>query len=342
MGPAFLFAATISAMALGVLPAPVRAQIADGALPMTIGANPAAPIMTPDEARAILAEQLAADAALEARIALLSRQRLAAGLLGDRVATLRTLGQLVALTKGRPAWGGWMDALAAAEFLFGNQQRAIELGEELIAWPDISPELRARATSRLAYVYFDVNERDKANRAYAAAERAYAALPGGTTPGWREYLLTNLLKAKSEMLRVRGDYEASTTAARESLLAGRRYQAIVLAAAGGDRGSQRLSRRGCRSGLRDRAARVCIGAPGADRRSRRGGAGGPGARPARPARAGLARRMASSAGHCLSAATALRRRAAARRAPASTSSSVPVRSRPASRSAWRATSRSFR
>lgn len=90
------------------------------------------------EARTQLREMLAPGAPREAEIQYLLRRERAAYTAGAGKVRLETLRRLVELHKGGPEVRDFMRNLWREEYLSGNQQRAIEMGEELLAMREFS------------------------------------------------------------------------------------------------------------------------------------------------------------------------------------------------------------
>ena len=135
-----------------------------------------AAVLTDAEARAELARTLPDTAPLADRLALLTRQRVAARVLGDQAARRQVLDQLVAIGKGQPDWPAWMLDAMNMQFTYGSQTRSIEMGEALVAESNLPPGVRANASSNLAWKYCQINDLRNCERLYAVAQRAFERL----------------------------------------------------------------------------------------------------------------------------------------------------------------------
>jgi CHAT domain-containing protein/tetratricopeptide (TPR) repeat protein len=182
---------------------------------------PAAP-QTSDEARAALAATLPETAPLAERIDLLVRQRGAGRVLGEQGAVLRALEQLTVIGRGRPEWPIWMLDLMNTQFTFGSQQKGIEAGEQLLAEPGLLPGLRSNASSNLAWKYCEINDRRNCERVFGNAQSAYDQLPATLGTGDRDRATIQLLQARGEVMRVRGDPDARVKALRDALVIARK------------------------------------------------------------------------------------------------------------------------
>lgn len=190
--------------------------------------------LTESEARAVLATPVPDGAPLDERIALLVRQRAASRILGEQASRLQALDQLVSIGKGRPEWASWMLDAMNGQFGFGSQTRGIEIGEALLAESNLTPGLRANASSNLTWKYCQVNDVRNCERAWGGAQRAIDQLPASLPPYERDYANVQFLQAKSEVLRVRGDADGRVAALREAVAIARRNQERVAATTGSD------------------------------------------------------------------------------------------------------------
>jgi CHAT domain-containing protein len=195
--------------------------------------QPAAPL-TPDDARAALAATLPETAPLPERIDLLVRQRAAGRVLGEQGAVLRALDQLTTIGRGRPEWPIWMLDLLNTQFTYGSQQKGIDAGEALLAEPGLMPGLRSNASSNLAWKYCEINDRRNCERAFGNAQSAFDQLPATFGADDRDRAKIQLLQAKGEVMRVRGDPDTRVTALREALVIARKNLERVGAVNGTD------------------------------------------------------------------------------------------------------------
>ena len=191
--------------------------------------------MSDTEARAALASTLPDTASAKDRIDLAARQRVASRILGDQGARLRALDLLIDLGKGQPDWPAWMLDAMGTQFTFGSQTRSIEIGEALVAVPDLAPGLRANASSGLAWKYCQINDLRNCERAFGVAQRAFEKLDAASLgPDNYDYANTQYLQAKGEALRNRGDADGRVTALREAVAIARRRQDRIGAVVGTD------------------------------------------------------------------------------------------------------------
>lgn len=226
-----------------LIPAAARAQDVPAEAIPDVAPSAERPLsMSNDEARAQLAAPFPADAPLAERINFLVRQRAAARILGEYATAFRVLQQLTELGKGSPTWSRWMFDWMTIEYTFGSQQQSFELGERLLASPDLTAEFRANAASRLTWMYCAAHDLLNCERTYAKAQQAYAALPPNLSEIIRSYELVHLLEAKSQVMARRGDLDADTQALREAVIESRRNAQRILNAVGGD--SQAANYRG--------------------------------------------------------------------------------------------------
>jgi len=221
-------------VACAFLLAPVQAQEADEALPPP--EPTAAPVvtMTATEARAVLAQTLPPTAPLDERIDLAVRQRTAARVVGEQASMLAALDQLVSIGKGRPEWSTWTLDAMNTQFVFGSQQRSLEIGEMLVAQKDLAPVLRSNALANLTWRYCAINDKRNCERVYANAVEAFAALPKDISQDQRDFTQITNLQAKGEVLRNRGDADGRVNALREAVAVARRYADRRQAEAKGD------------------------------------------------------------------------------------------------------------
>lgn len=190
--------------------------------------------LSDDEARAALANNLPDTAPLADRIDAFARQRQAARVLGDEAVMLHALGQLVVIGRGRPEWPIWMLDRMNSEFNFGSQQTGIEVGEALLAEPNLLPGLRSNASSNLTWKYCQINDRRNCERMFGVAQSALEQLPPDMAANDRDGATTQFLQAKGEVQRSRGDADARVVTLREALVVARRFLDRVAAANGTD------------------------------------------------------------------------------------------------------------
>jgi len=189
---------------------------------------------TEGEARAELARTLPDTAPLKDRIDLLTRQRVASRVLGDQGARRQVLDQLVAIGKGQPDWYAWMLDAMSTQFTYGSQTRSIEIGEALVAEPNLPPGLRSNATSGLAWKYCQINDVRNCERMYDAAQRAFEKLDASIGADSFDYAKVQVLQARGEALRNRGDADGRVDALREAVAIARRRQDRIGTTTGSD------------------------------------------------------------------------------------------------------------
>jgi CHAT domain-containing protein len=231
----FFIAAAVVALATIAGPTVGLAQQAP-LEPVPDMAPPSGPalVMSDDEARAMLAQTLPDTAPIADRIDLLVRQRIAARIVGDQAALVRVLDQLTTLGKGQADWPLWMLDALNTQYTYGSQQRGIEIGEALVAEKNLSPGLRTNALSNLAWKYCESNDRRNCEGRFADAQASYDQLPSTLGPTDRDSATVQLLQAKGEVMRIRGDADARVVALREALVVARRNTDRVGAARGAD------------------------------------------------------------------------------------------------------------
>ena len=224
----------VIALAVGQTCPAIAQESSDDSIPETLSLSTPPIALTDAEARAVLAATLPDAAPLAARIDLLLRQRAAGRVLGEQAARLAALEKLTTIGKGQPDWPVWMLDYMNAQFTYGNQTRSIEIGETLLAESSLSPAVRANTSSNLAWKYCQTNDRRNCERLYGNAQRAVADLPPSVTPDERDYIEVQLLQAKGEVLRNRGDAEGRVQALREAVGIARRRQDRIGASSGTD------------------------------------------------------------------------------------------------------------
>jgi CHAT domain-containing protein len=146
---------------------------------------------------------------------------------GNHDALMRALVPLVELTKNTPAWGLWQRRLTWQEFNYGSQSRAIELGEELLAATSVAPEIRSRAASELAWIYYEVNQISQGTRTLAKAQQALAALPATVSTNQRNTLEALFHVARGAEFWRTGDLDESSKTFRQGLLHALRAEEAV-------------------------------------------------------------------------------------------------------------------
>ncbi len=231
------------ALACGCAVAALLVSVAPGfAQQPPIDADPgastaAAPtiVMSDTEARTVLAAPPLPDTApLQERIDALVRQRAAARIVGDQATGLQALDQLTTLGRGRPEWPSWMLDEMNTQFTFGSQQKGITIGEALLAEPDLKPGVRTNASSNLAWKYCQSNDRRNCERVFRDAQASYDRLPPDFSEANRDYATNQLLQAKGEVLRLRGDADGRVAALRQAMVVAHRIVDRVGAANGTD------------------------------------------------------------------------------------------------------------
>ena len=194
--------------------------------------------MPVDEARKALAEKDDAGLTVEARIALLERQRAAAFSIGDRGSLIAALEALARLYGSGPKWRGVMASLQGNVYYFSGARKSIDIGERLLADDGLPLAMRAAVASMLTYSYSNSNQLEKAVSTLALTERAYAAL--GPNGGGSLGLQRGMLTTRADVARALGDLDGSTGFAREGYLLGLREVDQVLLAERGNRDSVRF------------------------------------------------------------------------------------------------------
>lgn len=170
-----------------------------------------------EAARAILAQSLPPGASKIDEIRLLAAQDRAARTIGSGGLRLPILRRLVELTRGTPAMSLYMPYLWREEWRSGNQQRAFEIGQELLeASASSSPGNRSTLEAQLASDYLAVGQPARAAEALAKAQALfdqYAALPN---PSRLARVQAILQQQQAEYLLYEGRYTESEARLRDA------------------------------------------------------------------------------------------------------------------------------
>ena len=224
----FLFAAMLG-LCLAALAAPVYAQEEmDAEFDDEIGDVP--DVRT---ARGVLKQTLPEGASREVEVRYwLARER-AAFATGARVIRLESLRRLVELHKDTPRVYRYWGSLWREEWLSGNQQRAFEIGEQIVASNVPTLYLKATYAAHLAWDYTETGQRSQAWSSLGRAEK-FAKEYAQSADSWRlDYILAAIASQRGRLLMMEGRYAEAEQTMRDGRQAALR--AIDQAKKRGDR-----------------------------------------------------------------------------------------------------------
>jgi hypothetical protein len=120
------------------------------------------PRLSKQEARRILAEELAPGASRQQQVEYYQRRERAAFTLGEAAVRIEALRRLVALTEAPDKLSPFIGYLWRELWRYGNQTEALEMGEALVRHPSVTPQQRITWLVNLGRDYVTLGNRNKA------------------------------------------------------------------------------------------------------------------------------------------------------------------------------------
>ena len=175
------------------------------------------------EAREILTRALAPGATREEELRYWAQRERAAFAVGSANLRLEALRRLVDLDKGTPDAQRYWGYLWREERRSGNQQRAFEIGEELMRSKDLTLARRVQNAALLSDDYLAIGNRQRAGELIDSADRLLREYAAGTDPNLLDWQIASVELARSNLLRNEGRYTEAESAVRKALEAATRF-----------------------------------------------------------------------------------------------------------------------
>jgi CHAT domain-containing protein len=175
------------------------------------------PRLSKEEARRILAEELAPGASRQQQVEYYQRRERAAFTLGEAAVRIEALRRLVALTEAPDKLSPYIGYLWRELWRYGNQTEALEMGEALVRHPSVTPQQRITWLVNLGRDYVTLGNRNKAEESLKRVEAEGKGLQDTRGPHMVAYtaIVTEDLRAK--VLEGQNDPEGALAAMRRAL-----------------------------------------------------------------------------------------------------------------------------
>ena len=207
----FAMIAVIAGLALS-LPSPARAQEEP---PDEI--QDSGPRLGEEEARRILAQQLAPNASRPQQVDYYQRRERAAFTLGEAAARIEALRQLVPLTEAPDKLSPYVGYLWRELWRYGSQTEAVEMGEALVSHRAATPQQRLTWTVNLARDYVTIGKRSRAEELLKQVEAEGKGLQDTRGPHITAYTTIATEELRATVLNGQKDYEGAYAAIRRAL-----------------------------------------------------------------------------------------------------------------------------
>ena len=193
------------------------------------------PRLSAEEARRILAEELAPGASHQQQVEYYQRRERAAFTLGEAAVRIEALRRLVALTEAPDKVPPYLFALWQELFRYGNQTEAMEIGESLVRHPAATPQQRITYTVLLGRNYVALGNRDRGADLLKKVEAEGKDLRDTRGPHMIAYTTIHTESLRATVLHAQGDPEGALAAIRRALEASHAEVERSRAAAGSSR-----------------------------------------------------------------------------------------------------------
>ena len=193
------------------------------------------PRLSAEEARRILAEELAPGASRQQQVEYYLRRERAAFTVGNAAIRIDSLRRLVSLTEAPDKFSPYLFALWQELWRYGNQTEALEIGESLVRHPAATPQQRITYTVLLGRNYVAIGNRDRGADLLKKVEAEGKDLRDTRGPHMIAYTTIHTEDLRATVLHAQGDPEGALAAIRRALEASHAEVERSRAAAGSSR-----------------------------------------------------------------------------------------------------------
>jgi CHAT domain-containing protein len=193
------------------------------------------PRLSAEEARRILAEELAPGASHQQQVEYYLRRERAAFTVGNAAIRIDSLRRLVSLTEAPDKFSPYLFALWQELWRYGNQTEALEIGESLVRHPAATPQQRITYTVLLGRNYVAIGNRDRGADLLKKVEAEGKDLRDTRGPHMIAYTTIHTEDLRATVLHAQGDPEGALAAIRRALEASHAEVERSRAAAGSSR-----------------------------------------------------------------------------------------------------------